>query len=458
MGRVGLVVLQHALLWSRIRVTCLLRPPASRCAPRLQASLPARARLSNGGSSPCLRMAAVPLRAFDSLRALRRSGGRPGRRNRHFQPNRETATEGKRRAQFDEDQPPQPHLRAFRQPFTNLEDSHIVRADRLGRLVPVLSLALYWAVSTDTRDAMEDKTPTKKDPPTHCKNVARSLTSWFKHGLRRLWYCLQRPIRPPPLWAGWNLVDGKEEIVMSDAVAIQREYYTRTADVYNQSHAEPEHVMALHLLAAFINMTGVKSVLDVGAGTGRAMRFLRMSCPSLTVKGVEPVAALREQGHRTGIPEEDLVEGDGANLPFAEGSFDLVCEFAILHHVSEPHLVVDELNRVAAKAVAISDANFMGQGSSLARLLKLALYSLGLWPVADFIKTRGTGYTISEGDGLAYSYTVFQNLPQLKRRWKRVNLISTAGRPDGAFGTRTTAPHLFVVGWDGELAMSSDNA
>jgi len=78
MGGVGLVVLQHALLWSRIRVTCLSRPPAPVGAPRLQASLPARARLSNGGSSPCWRMAAVPLRAFDSLRALRRSEGSRG--------------------------------------------------------------------------------------------------------------------------------------------------------------------------------------------------------------------------------------------------------------------------------------------------------------------------------------------------------------------------------------------
>jgi hypothetical protein len=35
-------------------------------APQLPASLPTRARLSKGGSSPCVRMAAVPLRAFDN--------------------------------------------------------------------------------------------------------------------------------------------------------------------------------------------------------------------------------------------------------------------------------------------------------------------------------------------------------------------------------------------------------
>jgi Transposase DDE domain len=44
----------------------------------------------------------------------------------------------------------------------NLEDSRIQRTDRLDRLVLVLSLALYWAVSTGMWDAMENKTPAEK--------------------------------------------------------------------------------------------------------------------------------------------------------------------------------------------------------------------------------------------------------------------------------------------------------
>jgi hypothetical protein len=50
----------------------------------------------------------------------------------------------------------------------NLEDSQIQRTDRLDRLVLVLSLALYWAVSTGMWDAMENKTPAEKNnPPTN---------------------------------------------------------------------------------------------------------------------------------------------------------------------------------------------------------------------------------------------------------------------------------------------------
>src|SRR3954465_14576047 len=45
-----------------------------------------------------------------------------------------------------------------------LEDSHIARTDRLDRLVLVLSLALYWAVSTGMWDAVANRTPAEKRP------------------------------------------------------------------------------------------------------------------------------------------------------------------------------------------------------------------------------------------------------------------------------------------------------
>lgn len=231
---------------------------------------------------------------------------------------------------------------------------------------------------------------------------------------------------------------------MPDPAQIQRAYYEETAQSYDESHAEREHVVALHYLAAFIELHDIRSVLDVGAGTGRAMRFLKVRFPDLVVKGIEPVEGLRRIGHHNGIPEGDLVDGDGTRLPFADGAFDLVVEFAVLHHVPKPQNVVAEMIRVAGKGVAISDANFMGQGSRPVRFLKFALYKLGLWPLANFVKTRGRRYTISEGDGLAYSYTVYQNLGQLRRAFPSVRLLSTSG-VDGDIGLMTTAPHLLVI-------------
>jgi len=56
----------------------------------------------------------------------------------------------------------------------NLEDSQIERTDRLDRLVLVLSLALYWAVSTGMWDARENKTPAEKKPRRRVAKTSRA--------------------------------------------------------------------------------------------------------------------------------------------------------------------------------------------------------------------------------------------------------------------------------------------
>src|SRR4051812_49833516 len=94
-------------------------------------------------------------------------------------------------------------------PGFTLEASQIARTDRLDRLVLVLALALYWAVSTGMWDAIENRTPSKKAAAAQRKNVARSLRSLFKRGLRRIRFCLQRLTAPPPLWAVWNMMGGQ---------------------------------------------------------------------------------------------------------------------------------------------------------------------------------------------------------------------------------------------------------
>ena len=55
----------------------------------------------------------------------------------------------------------------------NLEDSQIERADRLDRLVMVLSLALYWAVSTGMWDATENPRPAEKKLPKQGPGMSR---------------------------------------------------------------------------------------------------------------------------------------------------------------------------------------------------------------------------------------------------------------------------------------------
>ena len=94
-----------------------------------------------------------------------------------------------------------------------------------------------------------------------------------------------------------------------------------------------------------------------------------------------------------------LVQGRGDALPFADASFEAVCEFAILHHVPDPRIVVGEMLREAKKVVIISDSNSFGQGPMFLRVVKLILWKLRLWGAFNYVRTSGKGYQISEGEG-----------------------------------------------------------
>lgn len=197
---------------------------------------------------------------------------------------------------------------------------------------------------------------------------------------------------------------------------LQAAYYEKTASIYDELHTSNkcgEHYAALEFIDALSETLELHSFLDVGAGTGRGVRYL-LSKGKDNVCGVEPVRKLIEQGEQQGVPKGLIIEGAGASLPFEDNSFDAVFECGVLHHVARPEKVVAEMLRVARKAVFLSDSNRFGQGRFYAvRLLKLALYKAHLWNAARYLQTRGKMFSVSEGDGVFYSYSVFDSYRQL---------------------------------------------
>ena len=81
----------------------------------------------------------------------------------------------------------------------NLEQSHLVYAERLARLILILSLARHWAARSGRDDALKHPLPVEKkaqstldDIAPVVRRAARSQLSWFKRGLRLLRYLAQR--------------------------------------------------------------------------------------------------------------------------------------------------------------------------------------------------------------------------------------------------------------------------
>jgi ubiquinone/menaquinone biosynthesis C-methylase UbiE len=226
---------------------------------------------------------------------------------------------------------------------------------------------------------------------------------------------------------------------------IQRRYYGETANKYDSLHVDVKdnHYFALCLMLGSLDFLDVESILEIGSGTGRSILHAREKRPDLVIKGIEPVRELREIAYKKGLSSTELIEGDALQLEFDDNQFDLVCSFGVLHHIKTPDLAVKEMLRVAKKAIFISDCNNFGQGSFIARSIKQAINSLGLWPVADFIKTKGKGYTISEGDGLAYSYSIFNNYQQIRQQCKSVHILNTS---PGTIDPYKTADHIALLG------------
>ena len=230
-----------------------------------------------------------------------------------------------------------------------------------------------------------------------------------------------------------------------DETEMQRHYYAETAHLYDKMHVndQDEHFFALAFMVAALDYLQIRSILDVGSGTGRAIRYIKKHRPELRIVGIEPVQALREVGYTHGLSERDIVDGDAIRLPFGAAEFDLVCEFGALHHIRKPELAVSEMLRVAKKAIFISDSNNFGRGSLAIRSIKQAIDFFGLWEIAYLIKTKGKGYTVSEGDGLAYSYSVFNNYKQIKAQCSRIHLLNTGG---GHVNLYRTASHVALLG------------
>lgn len=230
----------------------------------------------------------------------------------------------------------------------------------------------------------------------------------------------------------------------------QASHYAETASSYDATLGQtPEHELAQYVLLGVMGSLKATSLLDVCAGTGRAIRFFREHRPEMKVVGIEPSDAMRAVGYAAGIPESCLLGGDGRNLPYADSSFDVVTEFGVLHHASDPVAVVSEMIRVARYAVFISDTNNLGQGGAPGRVIKNLFYWSGLWKPFNYVRTRRKGYAFEPSDGLWYYYTAFSHFHALLHKCHSVHVMNTR---------RSSRTHWFSASHVALLAVKKEAA
>lgn len=202
-------------------------------------------------------------------------------------------------------------------------------------------------------------------------------------------------------------------------------------------------VVAPHILA----VPGAK-ILDVGCGTGKAMRHIQEIDANFDVYGIDPSQELLDIAiHKHGIPAAKLLCGNGEDLPYDDHQFDFSIAMAVLHHVQDPSQVIREMMRVSRVGVIISDSNNYGNGKLYMRLAKVASRYMKVDRPLLWVRHGGKLWDSSAGDGVFRPYSVFDSVKLLKSNGRNVSLEPTKGTPNMHAFPLLSASHMVAVSW-----------
>jgi ubiquinone/menaquinone biosynthesis C-methylase UbiE len=122
--------------------------------------------------------------------------------------------------------------------------------------------------------------------------------------------------------------------------SVVREEFERAAPVFARRTAGRfDHLD----VPAFSRVRPGETVIEVGAGTGNFLSLFAPVASRLVACDLTP-GMLRVA--REGNPRMLLVAGNGARLPFDDGSIELVTSAHAMHHIPEPVPVLREMRRV----------------------------------------------------------------------------------------------------------------
>ena len=121
-----------------------------------------------------------------------------------------------------------------------------------------------------------------------------------------------------------------------------RSYYDEFAGWYERERGRGYHQMLDDLEVALVERYGRGGdVLEAGCGTGLILE--RIAGFARSARGIDLSGGMLARAHARGL---EVAQASVTALPYRDDSFDVVCSFKVLAHVSEIETALGEMARV----------------------------------------------------------------------------------------------------------------
>lgn len=133
---------------------------------------------------------------------------------------------------------------------------------------------------------------------------------------------------------------GNRSIIETDEK--YKESYFAVENLYKKYSVKNLYDRQSHFITGFLKTRNIDTLLELGCGTGGFLLNARKEYPR--VIGVDPAPESLEIARQL-VPDADLRQGQGENLPIANEEVDAVVMQGVVHHIKYPVAVFREVAR-----------------------------------------------------------------------------------------------------------------